>query len=57
MRSLENLRDQPGMGRAVPDQPLRVLVTTRYRYAIVYEVTGDALYVRAIYHPRQKRPY
>ncbi len=48
----------PELGRALPALDARVLLETRYRYKLVYEVEVAAGVVRVlrVFHPRQNRP-
>lgn len=55
--SLDLLCDQPLIGAKVRGGKLRMKVTTRYRYAIIYGTEDDELRVYAIYHPRQAREF
>jgi plasmid stabilization system protein ParE len=50
-RACALLREQPMMGRAIPDTTLRQHVTRRYRYRVIYRVSEDVVEVRAVLHP------
>lgn len=55
-KSLALLRDHPMIGRKAEDSILRLRVTRRYRYIIVYAIEGEEIQVRAIFHRREDRP-
>jgi plasmid stabilization system protein ParE len=51
------LPEHPFMGRKSADGVVRLRTTSRYRYVIAYEVVGEEIRIRAIFHPRENRPY
>ena len=50
------LPDHPFMGRPAVNGSVRLRTTRRYRYVISYEVVGEEVRIRAIFHPRENRP-
>ncbi|MGQ0563728.1 MAG: type II toxin-antitoxin system RelE/ParE family toxin [Gemmobacter sp.] len=46
----------PGLGRRLEGTSLRLHVTRRYRYRIIYRLDGDTVDIREVLHPRQDGP-
>ena len=44
----------PGIGRMDQPSGLRVHITQRYRYRILYQVTPDGIEIRDILHPSRR---
>jgi plasmid stabilization system protein ParE len=44
----------PDMGRPVLDTGLRLHVSRKYRYRVVYKVVGDVIEIRDVLHPSRK---
>ncbi len=51
------LPDNPFMGRVSDYRLVRLRTARRYRYVISYEVAGEEIRIRAIFHPRENRPW
>jgi plasmid stabilization system protein ParE len=52
-RSAGLLAEFPDMGRQIEETSLRCHVTRRYRFRIVYRVTGGVVQVVDVMHPRR----
>jgi plasmid stabilization system protein ParE len=52
-RSAGLLAEFPDMGRRIEGTSLRCHVTRRYRFRIVYRVTGGSVQVVDVMHPRR----
>ena len=46
----------PGIGRRIEGTSLRVHVTRRYGYRVIYRHVGDIVEIKALLHPRQDAP-
>ena len=59
LKSLENLKTSPHMGRRQTAPGVRKIVTRRYSYLVYYRVDADAreVVVLNIRHPSRKREY
>ncbi|MDF1736024.1 MAG: type II toxin-antitoxin system RelE/ParE family toxin [Minwuia sp.] len=53
-RTLDLLADFPLIGNRLSIDHLRVAVTPRYHYRIVYRVQADVVQVLQVYHYRQR---
>lgn len=59
LKSLQNLRTSPHMGRRQTVEGVRKIVTRRYPYLVYYRVDADAreVVVLSILHPSRRREY
>ena len=44
----------PGLGRMDQLSGLRIHITQRYRYRIIYQVTSDCIEIRDVLHPARR---
>ena len=50
----ELIRDFHDMGRPVPNTGLRLHISRKYRYRLVYRVSDDQIEIRDVLHPAGK---
>lgn len=53
-RTLKLLSAFPELGRQIEGTRLRVHVTRRFRFRLVYRATPEAIELREVLHPRQR---
>jgi len=55
-KTIDLLSDYPNLGRKVKLRSVRIKVTAKYRYRILYEVNTEQITIRQVVHPSRNLP-